>query len=127
MADSIPEVLTRLARSGVSVRWRNGRAVFSAAAEPPADIIALIDARKAEVSAFLHPEAVRRRAPDFALVYFERLKLSGLDANDEEVRLRAFEHTVGVCRTHHRVDLETAKRMTADAIKQARTKEPATP
>jgi hypothetical protein len=61
MEDPVPAVLARLARSGVSVRWRDGKAVFKAAAEPPADIVALINARKAEVSAFLHPEAVRRR------------------------------------------------------------------
>ena len=58
---TIPALLTRLAESGVSVRWRDGKAVFRAAAAPPADIVALIDARKAEVSAFLHPEAVQRR------------------------------------------------------------------
>ena len=61
MADSIPVVLGQLAQCGVSVRWRDGKAVFSAAAEPPADVVALIDARKAEISAFLHPEAVQRR------------------------------------------------------------------
>ena len=43
------------------MRWRDGKAVFKAAAAPPADIVALIDARKAEVSAFLHPDAVRGR------------------------------------------------------------------
>jgi hypothetical protein len=61
MADSIPAVLAQLAQSGVSVRWRDGKAVFKAAAAPPADIVTLIDARKAEVSAFLHPEAVQCR------------------------------------------------------------------
>jgi hypothetical protein len=61
MTDSIPAVLNRLARSGVSVRWHDGRAVFSAAAEPPADVVALIDARKAEISEFLRPDAVQRR------------------------------------------------------------------
>lgn len=59
--DAIPVVLGRLARSGVSVQWRNGKAVFKAAAEPPADIIELIDARKADISAFLHPDIVQRR------------------------------------------------------------------
>ena len=43
------------------MRWRDGKAVFKAATEPPADIVALIDARKAEISAFLHPEAVQCR------------------------------------------------------------------
>jgi hypothetical protein len=61
MGDSIPAVLAQLAQSGVSVRWRDGKAVFGARAEPPADVVALIDARKVEVSAFLHPEAVQRR------------------------------------------------------------------
>ncbi len=49
------------ARNGVSVQWRDGKAIFSAAAEPPPEIVALIDARKAEVSDFLHPDAVQRR------------------------------------------------------------------
>jgi hypothetical protein len=61
MQGAIPAVLAQLAESGVSVRWRDGKTVFGARAEPPADIVALIDARKAEVSAFLHPEAVQRR------------------------------------------------------------------
>jgi hypothetical protein len=61
MEDSISAVLSRLAQDGVSVRWRSGKAVFTAAAEPPADVVALIDARKAEVSAFLDPNAVQRR------------------------------------------------------------------
>jgi hypothetical protein len=59
--DAIPAVLAQLAQHGVSVRWRDGKAVFKAAAAPPADIVALINARKAEVSAFLHPEAVQHR------------------------------------------------------------------
>jgi hypothetical protein len=61
MADSVPAVLGRLAQVGVSVQWRDGKAVFKAAAEPPSDIVSLIDARKADVSAFLHPDAVRCR------------------------------------------------------------------
>ena len=61
MADSVPAVLGRLAQDGVSVQWRDGKAVFKASAEPPSDVVALIDARKAEVSAFLHPDAVQRR------------------------------------------------------------------
>ena len=61
MEDAIPAVLARLAQHVVSVRWRDGNAVFKAAAAPPADIVALIDARKAEVSVFLHPEAVQHR------------------------------------------------------------------
>ena len=61
MADSVPAVLGRLAQADVSVQWRDGKAVFKAAAEPPPDVVALIDARKADISAFLHPDAVRRR------------------------------------------------------------------
>jgi hypothetical protein len=61
MEASIPAVLGKLAQSGVSVQWRDGKAVFKAAAAPSADIVALIDARKAEISVFLHPEAVQRR------------------------------------------------------------------
>ena len=59
--ETIPAVLAQLAQSGVSVRWRDSKAVFRAAAAPPTDIVALINARKAEVSAFLNPEAVQRR------------------------------------------------------------------
>jgi hypothetical protein len=61
MADSISAVLSRLAQSGVSVQWRDGRAVFSAPTEPPADVVVFIDAHKAEVSDFLRPDAVQRR------------------------------------------------------------------
>ena len=61
MADSVPAVLGSLAQVGVSVQWRGGRAVFKAAAAPPADIVALIDTRKAEISAFLHPDAIQSR------------------------------------------------------------------
>jgi hypothetical protein len=61
MANSIPVVLCELAREGVSVQWRDGKAIFSAATEPPTDVVALIDAHKADISAFLHPEAIQRR------------------------------------------------------------------
>jgi hypothetical protein len=61
MEVTIPAVLVRLAQSGVSVRRRDDKAVFRAAAAPSSDIIALIEARKADISAFLHPDAVRRR------------------------------------------------------------------
>jgi hypothetical protein len=61
MEDSISAVLSRLARNGVSVRWAAGKALFSAPTEPPADVVALIDARKVEISTFLHPDAVQRR------------------------------------------------------------------
>jgi hypothetical protein len=63
VTDSVAAVLRQLAESGVSARWsdENGKAVFKAAARPPAEVIALIEARKAEISAFLHPESVKRR------------------------------------------------------------------
>jgi excisionase family DNA binding protein len=59
-------------------------------------------------------------APDLAAVFAERFKLIVPNVGPDEGRLRAFEHTVLVCRNHYRVDLETAKRMTAGAIKAAR-------
>ena len=43
------------------MRRRDDKAVFRAAAAPPSDIVALIEARKADVSTFLCPEAVQRR------------------------------------------------------------------
>ena len=61
MTHSVPAVLRRLAQVGVSVQWRDDKAIFKAAVEPPSDIVALIDARKADISAFLHPDAVQRR------------------------------------------------------------------
>jgi hypothetical protein len=63
-------------------------------------------------------------ASELAAVYAERFKLIAPNVGPDEGRLRAFEHAVGVCRNHYRVDLETAKLMTADAIKQARAKGP---
>jgi excisionase family DNA binding protein len=66
-------------------------------------------------------------APDLAAVYAERFKLIGGSVGPDEARLRSFEHIVGVCCRHHRVDQETAKRMVSDAIKAARAKKPATP
>ena len=61
MEGSIPAVLGQLGQHGVSVQWRDGKAVFRAAAAPPADIVALIGARKTDISSFLHPDAVQRR------------------------------------------------------------------
>jgi excisionase family DNA binding protein len=61
-------------------------------------------------------------APDLAAVYAERFKLIVGNVGPDEGRLRAYEHTAGVCRSHYRVDLETGKRMVSDAIKQARAK-----
>jgi excisionase family DNA binding protein len=66
-------------------------------------------------------------APDLAAEYEKRFKLVVPNVGPDEGRLRAFEHTVLVCRNHYRVDLETATRMTTDAIKAARPKEPPTP
>jgi excisionase family DNA binding protein len=63
-------------------------------------------------------------APDLAAVYAERFKLIVGNVGPDEARLRAFEHTVGVCRSHYHVDRETAKRMVSDAIKAARAKKP---
>jgi excisionase family DNA binding protein len=59
-------------------------------------------------------------APDLAAEYEKRFKLIVPNVGPDEGRLRAFEHTVLVCRNHYRVDLETAKRMVSDAIKAAR-------
>jgi excisionase family DNA binding protein len=59
-------------------------------------------------------------APNLAAVYASRFKLIVGNVGPDEARLRAFEHTVGVCRTHYRVDLESAKKMVSDAIKAAR-------
>jgi hypothetical protein len=58
----------------------------------------------------------RTPEPDWALVYLERLKLSGLDAVREEPRLRAIEFTVSEYRKYHGVDLETAKAAVRTAI-----------
>jgi hypothetical protein len=58
----------------------------------------------------------RKPEPDWALVYLERLKLSGLDAVREEPRLRAIEYAVGAYRKYHGVDLEAAKRAVRAAI-----------
>jgi excisionase family DNA binding protein len=60
-------------------------------------------------------------APNLAAVYAERFKLIVGNIGFDEGQLRAFEHTVGVCRTHYRVDLASAKKMVSDAIKAART------
>jgi excisionase family DNA binding protein len=59
-------------------------------------------------------------APDLAAVYEKRFKLLVPNVGPDEARLRAFEYAVSVCRSHYRVDLETAKRMVSDAIKAAR-------
>jgi hypothetical protein len=61
MADSIPAVLSQLAQAGISIGWRDGKAVFSAPTEPPSETVALIDSRKGEISAFLRPDVVQRR------------------------------------------------------------------
>ena len=66
--------------------------------------------------------ATEPSAPDLAAIYAERFRLIVGNVGPDEARLRAFEHTVGVCRNHYRVDLQTAKRMVSDAIKAARPK-----
>jgi excisionase family DNA binding protein len=60
--------------------------------------------------------------PDLAAIYTERLKLIVGSVGPDEGRLRAFEYAVGACCHHHHVDLEIGKKMTSDAIKQARLK-----
>jgi hypothetical protein len=63
---------------------------------------------------------------DLARIYFDRLALLRRNVPENEARARAYEYTVGVCRAHYGVDLETAKRMVRDALKQGlRPKEPA--
>jgi DNA polymerase-1 len=59
---------------------------------------------------------------DIAALYSERLKLSGLDANDEEVRLRAREYTVRAYQAHHRCSLDEAKQAVMSAIKRSAAK-----
>jgi hypothetical protein len=59
-------------------------------------------------------------APDLAAEYEKRLKLIVPNVGPDEGRLRSFEHTVGVCCRHYRVDQECAKKMVSDAIKAAR-------
>jgi hypothetical protein len=66
--------------------------------------------------------ATEPSAPDLAAIYAERFRLIVGNVGPDEARLRAFEHTVGVCRRHHHVDQETGKRMVSDAIKAARPK-----
>jgi hypothetical protein len=58
----------------------------------------------------------RGPAPDFAGMYRERLRLSGLDAHQAESKLRALEHVVGACCRHYGCSLEAAKRMVTSAI-----------
>jgi hypothetical protein len=60
---AIPAILSRLAEVGVSAAWcpSSGKAKFSADAEPAAEIVALIDAHKVEISEYLNPSAVPAR------------------------------------------------------------------
>jgi excisionase family DNA binding protein len=66
--------------------------------------------------------AIEPSAPDLAAEYEKRFKLIVGNVGPDEARLRAFEHTVGVCCQHHHVDREAGKRMVSDAIKAARPK-----
>ena len=59
----------------------------------------------------------RRPAVDYALAYRTRIKLLGEDSLKEEPRLRAFEHTVNLCRADTGLDLEAAKAAVLAAIK----------
>jgi DNA polymerase I len=53
---------------------------------------------------------------DIVACHNGRLKLSGLDADNEEVRLRALEFTVLAYRAHHKCDFESAKREVLAAL-----------
>jgi hypothetical protein len=61
----------------------------------------------------------RKPAVDYGLVYRERLKLLGGDANKEEPRLRAVEYVVNFYRSHHHCSLEDAKAAVMVALKAA--------
>jgi hypothetical protein len=94
--------------------------------EPPAEQqqIAIEQASGPEPTSPLLPVDQQLIAvePDLGAEYEKRFKLIVPNVGPDEGRLRAFEHTVGVCRNHYRVGLETARKMTADAIKAARAK-----
>ena len=128
----------RAYRSYHDCDFKTAKAAVLALIDPPAEQqqIAIEQASEPEPTSPLRPStstfiaiepAPEPFAPDLAAVYAERFKLIVGNFGPDEGRLRAFDHTVLVCRNHYRVDLETAKRMTAGAIKAARPKEPATP
>jgi hypothetical protein len=87
------------------------------------DLDRFIAARLAAAPLRRAPGSHQMGPPDLAAVYAERFRLIVPDLGPDEGRLRAFEHTVGVCRNHYRVDLETAKKMVSDAIEAARARE----
>jgi hypothetical protein len=60
----------------------------------------------------------RKPEVDYGLVYSERLKLVGGDANKEEPRLRAVEYVINFYRSHHDCSLEDAKAAVTAAIKR---------
>jgi hypothetical protein len=64
----------------------------------------------------------RKPVIDYGLVYSERLKLLGGDANKEEPRLRAVEYVVNFYRSHHDCSLENAKSAVTAAIKRGTAK-----
>jgi hypothetical protein len=121
----------RAYRSYHDCDFKTAKAAVLALIEPPAEQqqIAIEQASEPEPTSPLSPSTSTFIAiePDLAAVYAERFKLTAPNVGPDEGQLRAFEHTVGVCRTHYRVDLESAKKMVSDAIKAARTKEPPTP
>jgi hypothetical protein len=61
----------------------------------------------------------RKPAVDYGLVYRERLKLHGGDANKEEPQLRAVEYVVNFYRSQHHCSLEDAKAAVLAAIKRS--------
>ena len=60
----------------------------------------------------------RKPELDYGLVYSERLKLLGGDADKEEPRLRAVEYVINFYRSHHDCSLEDAKAAVRAAIKR---------
>jgi hypothetical protein len=60
----------------------------------------------------------RKPEVDYGLVYSERLKLLGGDADKEEPRLRAVEYVINFYRSHHDCSLEDAKAAVRAAIKR---------
>ena len=60
----------------------------------------------------------RKPEIDYGLVYRERLKLLGGDANKAEPRLRAVEYVINFYRSHHDCSLEDAKAAVTAAIKR---------
>jgi excisionase family DNA binding protein len=94
------------------VAYRDSLSIVSPAEGPTGPLLAAVE---------ITPQP---SPPDLAAEYEKRFKLIVPDLGPDEGRLRAFEHAVGVCCRHYRVDQETGKKMVSDAIKQARAKGP---